>query len=130
MLTAAVYVPPDLPRDGLYAQSCMAYAQRRGYPEPVIFRSWDTVHSMLLADTIQVVIVALREHCTDTTAVRPEIVEEASLPTVAILAHRRNARTGHHHHTARQPNTKAMPSADQLIDDAVRCWRQGVRRYG
>lgn len=126
MNAAAILVPPDVLLDGTYAQSCRAYANRRGYPEPTFTRSWNAANKLLLANAVQVVIVAQCEQ----PAARAggfEVDDDPGLTTVTILANWRGGRNRGRHRAGRWwSNRRAMPpaTAEQLIADAVRRWKR------
>jgi hypothetical protein len=62
MITAAVFVPPDVSGDTDFAVECFEYIQHRGYTFGGIFREAHDVDKALSLGTVSVVVYARSRH--------------------------------------------------------------------
>lgn len=76
MITAVVYVPPDLPRDGHWADLGEQYIARRGYTFIDVYRTKADIMQVLRNGTATLVVFARRSHWDPTWQVPAEFVDE------------------------------------------------------
>lgn len=97
MISAIIYIPPDLPDDQPTANDCLTHLQRRNYNLFAILRDWDLVLWALTDGRASTVVLARQEHAATELPVPVEIVGEATRrisanerPAPALRAARRD----------------------------------------
>lgn len=74
---AVIFMPPDLPEDGLYTRQALMHLDRRGYVLACMpLRDWDSVLHILRHRLASVVVFARREHVDPAWEPRVEFVGE------------------------------------------------------
>lgn len=79
MITAAVYIPPDIPNDTDFAVDCFEYIQYRGYRFGGFFREASDVDKALGLGTVSLVVFARSRHANG-HAWPAEYVDEKTRP--------------------------------------------------
>lgn len=74
---AAIFLPADLPEDGLFTQQALMHIERRGYQLACMpLRDWPTVLHILRERLATVIVVARSEHLDPGFEPRVEVVGE------------------------------------------------------
>ena len=101
MISAAMFIPPDIPWDGSYARKCHAHVTRRDYRLVAILRNWNQLDQIVREHGVQVVVYAAPDR-------RPKDIGN---DTTRILR-QRNAAVGRHRPLA----SGALDEARQIVD--------------
>jgi hypothetical protein len=104
MISAAMFIPPDIPWDGSYARRCHAHVTRRDYHLVAILRTWDQLDQVVREHGVEVVVFAA-------PARRPIDIGN---DTTRILRRRNDAANRH-----RPPAAGVLGEAERIIDQAT-----------